>query len=243
MRRVGLEFQENTKYVRGRSLEGYPSAQVAAYKTYDNAAVVNLPEPKIDGGRFLWKLLAKRRTIRKYLQEPVTLEELSQLLWATQGITERKPGGEFRVAPSAGALYPVETYLFARNVVDLDPGVYHYNVKAHVLESLKNADLSESLRSACMDQNMVTKAGVTFVWSAVFARSRNKYKDRAYRYIYMDVGHIAQNLQLGAESLGLGCCLIGAFYDDEVNRLLDLDGEDESIIYIATVGRIPPAAA
>jgi SagB-type dehydrogenase family enzyme len=145
-------------------------------------------------------------------------------------------GYEFRNVPSAGALYPIETYLFARNVQNLDTGLYHYNIKFHSLEELKTEDFSLYLVQACLGQKMLATAQVVFIWSAIFERSKWKYKQRAYRYVYLDCGHIAQNLALTSCALGLGSCQIGAFYDDELNNLIGLDGKKESVLYLSIVG-------
>jgi SagB-type dehydrogenase family enzyme len=160
-------------------------------------------------------------------------------LWAAQGVTRRAHDIVFRTAPSAGALYPIETYVGAQRVEGLEPGIYHYNVPDHALEQLRLGDLRMQTARAALDQRMVLHADVVFFWTAVFERSKWKYKQRAYRYIYLDAGHIAQNVALAAEALGLGSCQIAALYDDEVNALLDVDGERESIVYMTLVGRKP----
>ena len=126
--------------------------------------------------------------------------------------------------------------MFVKKVDSLDVGLYHYDVKSHLLEELKIGDFSVSLARACLEQEMLLSAGIVFVWSGIFARSKWKYKQRAYRYVYLDCGHIAQNLALCASSSGLGSCQVGAFYDDEVNKIIGLDGEKESVIYLSVVG-------
>ncbi|WNZ30346.1 MAG: SagB/ThcOx family dehydrogenase [Candidatus Bathyarchaeota archaeon] len=144
--------------------------------------------------------------------------------------SKKESGYEFRNSPSAGALYPIETYLFAKKVDTIDMGLYHYNIKSHLLEELKTGDFSDYLANSCLGQSMLSFAAVVLVWSAVFSRSKWKYKQRAYLYIYLDCGHIAQNLALTATSIGLGSCQIEAFYADEINALIDLDGTKESTI-------------
>ena len=126
--------------------------------------------------------------------------------------------------------------LFAKNVEGLDRGLYHYDIKLHLLEELKAGDFSVLLTEACLGQEMLLSAAAVFIWSGLFFRSKWKYKQRAYRYVYLDCGHIAQNLALCASTLGLGSCQVGAFYDDEVNSILGLDGEKESSIYLTVVG-------
>jgi SagB-type dehydrogenase family enzyme len=159
------------------------------------------------------------------------------MLWAMQGITQPGRGVDFRTAPSAGALYPVETYLVVHNVEGVDPGVYHYDVQHHQLEQLKRGDFRAAVAHAALDQGMAARANVVFVWTAVFERPKWKYKQRAYRYVYLDAGHIAQNLALAAVALGLGSCQIAALYDGEANDLLGVDGVGESTVYMTVVGR------
>jgi SagB-type dehydrogenase family enzyme len=185
-------------------------------------------------------VLSQRRSQRRYQSTPLQEAELSQLLWASQGITQARQSHGFRAAPSAGALYPVETYLVINAVEGIEPGVYHYEIENHVLEQLKTGDFSAEIAQAALDQEMAARANVVFVWTGVFGRSKWKYKQRAYRYVYLDTGHITENLALAAVALGLGSCQIGALYDEEANALLGVDGVEESTIYMTTVGRPQP---
>ena len=141
------------------------------------------------------------------------------------------------MSPSAGALYPVETYLLVNRVDKVESGIYHYAVRSHSLELLKKGDLKVESASAALGQNMVARAQVAFIWTAVFKRSKWKYKQRTYRYVYLDAGHIAAHLSLAAVSLGLGSCQIAAFFDDEVNALVGVDGKGESAIYMSVAGK------
>jgi SagB-type dehydrogenase family enzyme len=182
----------------------------------------------------------------------MTLAQLSSLLWASAGTTSSyiTPQGQdfYRAAPSAGALYPIETYLVVNQVDDLEPGLYHYRPTgmdvlerpivegSHSLEKLAVGDLRADIKQAAFDQPMCAKAGVVFIWTAVFPRSVWKYRDRAYRYVYLDAGHIAAHLSLAAVSLGLASCQIAAFYDEEANALLEIDGVHESVLYMSAVG-------
>jgi SagB-type dehydrogenase family enzyme len=168
------------------------------------------------------------------------MEHLSSLLWATQGVTAEYGETLFRTAPSAGALYPVETYIFANQVETLEKGIYHFRPREFDLELIREEDLAKELSFGALGQNMVLQAHVTFLWSAVVERAKWKYRQRAYRYIYLDAGHIAGNLYLAGEALGLGVCTIGALFDDPVNNILGIDGEEETIIYMATAGLINP---
>ncbi len=168
---------------------------------------------------------------------PLALKDLSQLVFATQGATAKAGGYVLRTAPSAGALYPVETYVAVNRVESLVPGLYHFNVVPYCLELLQEGDVSPALCRAGLGQTMVMECAAVFIWTAVVARSKWKYRERAYRYIYMDAGHIGENLYLAAAALKLGCCTIGAFYDEEVNAVLGIDGVSETAVYMGVVGR------
>jgi len=237
---IGARFQKETKYTP-ESLSSHMfnfGSIPETFKEYpDPIARVSLPEPKAGGETNLWKLLLKRRSRRDYtVNKSLRLNDLSALLWATQGLTAQFGDTFFRTAPSAGGLYPVETYLSVRAVDGLEQGIYHFRPGDYDLEFLKRGDFSTELTEAALQQTVVLGAQVTFIWSAIIARGSWKYNQRAYRYIYLDAGHIAQNLYLAGEGLGLGVCAVGAFYDDDVNRIMDFDGEEETVIYMATVG-------
>jgi SagB-type dehydrogenase family enzyme len=162
--------------------------------------------------------------------------ELAFLLWASTGIQRTEHGYEFRTAPSAGALYPIETYIAANNVEEVEEGIYHYNIKDHLLEEIKVGNFGGQLAHAALDQEMCVDSSVVFIWTAVFRRSTWKYSQRAFRYIYLDAGHIAQNLALAAVSLGCGSCEVGAFFDDEINSIVNIAEADESTICLSVVG-------
>ncbi len=235
---VGDQFQKTTKYVRGKLGGEFLNwlRRPDAYKHYPNSTEIVLPFPESIKTMSLDEALKKRRSVRSFSQKSLTLEQVSYLLWASTGIQRKEGGYEFRTAPSAGALYPIETYLIANKVQGLEKALYHYAIKSHQLEELKNGDFSHSLARAALDQEMFLGAAAIFVWTAFFDRSKWKYRQRAYRYIYLDAGHIAQNLALSATSIGLGSCQVGAFYDDEVNEVVGVDGEEESAIYLSAVG-------
>jgi SagB-type dehydrogenase family enzyme len=234
---IGDDFYRKSKYSRG-NLPRHRldwSNKPPTYKRYESVQKIQLPEPNVEGGAGLWGVLRSRRSRRAYTEESLTLEDFSQILWATQGVTAHVGDYCLRTAPSAGALYPIETYICVNRVSGLESGLYHYSVPNHELEFIKPGDFGEEVSRGALDQNMTGKAAVVFVWSAVFQRSKWKYLQRAYRYVFLDAGHIAQNLALAAEALGYGTCQIGAIYDDELNKLLDIDGEEESVIYLSTV--------
>jgi SagB-type dehydrogenase family enzyme len=182
------------------------------------------------------QVLRGRRSVRDFEWRPLSLQELSYLLWASTGITRRERGHEFRTAPSAGALYPVETYMAVNDVTEVPPGIYHYSIRDHALEQLRRGRMGEELARAALDQSMCARAPLVLIWTALFERSKWKYDQRAYRYLYLDAGHVAQNLALAAVALGLGSCQIAAIYDEEVNELLGVDGGEEGAIYLSAVG-------
>lgn len=236
---IGDQFQQGTKYFReemgGHTLDW--ANQPETFKNYPEAPRIQLTAPQTENGPDLWQILGNRRSVRHFKAEPIEIAALSQLLWGTQGITRQRGRHLFRTAPSAGALYPIETYLMILAVNDIEPGIYHYSVRDHALEQLKAGYFARQAVQAALDQEMVALAPVTFIWTAVFDRSKWKYRQRAYRYIYLDAGHIAGQLAVVATGLELGSCQIAALYDDEVNALLEIDGETESVVYMSVVGQ------
>ena len=235
--RPGNYFQQATKYLR-EEMGGIVGAEPRAepYKVYRSALeVIALPPADSTGGGSLWAAIQKRRSVRRYAKKPLTLREVTQLLWASQGITSEAHG--LRAAPSAGALYPIETYLMVNNVDGLKPGVYHYRVLSHALEFIRDGAFGQDLAEAAVGQAMCAAAPVVFVWTAIIQRSSWRYKQRAYRYIYLDAGHIAAHVSLAAVALGLGTCQIAAFFDKEVDAVVQVDGELEFTVYMTSVGR------
>jgi SagB-type dehydrogenase family enzyme len=237
---IGAIFQAETKYtperLRGHYLDWEHMPE--RYKSYAQPiGRVVLPEPKVDAGGNLWEIICRRRSERNYAENRVLpIDVLSTLLWATQGITAAAGDYQFRSAPSAGGLYPVETYLMVRAVEKLEQGFYHLRPDVFDLEFIHSGNFERGLAEAALGQGMVEKAQAVFLWTAVIERSRWKYRQRAYRYIYLDAGHIAQNLYLAGTALGVGICGIGAFFDDRVNALIGIDGIEETILYMASAG-------
>ena len=205
------------------------------FKQYDDTEKVKLPTDW-DLEKGLSETLQHRRSYRRFGEGAISKKDLSMLLWASQGITGRAGNFFFRTAPSAGALYPVETYLSVQNVESIDSGLLHFQPADFSLEKLGTECIGNKVAEAALDQSFLAKAGVVFIWSAILRRNFSKYGHRGLRYILMDAGHICQNLLLAAEALGLGACPVAAFYDDELNALLGLDGMEESVIYLAAVG-------
>jgi SagB-type dehydrogenase family enzyme len=236
---IGDLFQEITKYHRDRMTVGHLdfASKPDIYKEYPDCVQAQLPKPETDGGKELWKILARRRSFRDFTSTPISVSELSQLLWAAQGITADMRVYQLRSSPSAGALYPIETYPVVNYVDGIEQGIYHYNIRKHSLELIQKGNFGTQIARAGLEQNMLALASVVFVWTAVTYRCKWKYRQRAYRYIYLDVGHIGENVALAAEGLNLGCCPVGALFDEEVNRLIMIDGKEETVIYIMAVGR------
>jgi len=212
-------------------------SQPPGVKRYKGAKMISLPKPDFTG-ELLEKTIQKRRSVRNYTDVKITLSELSQLLFAAQGMTGYEQGYAFRTAPSAGALYPLEIYALAMRVEGVEPGIYHYVIGSHELELVKSGNFKRRLIDAVLGQEMVGDAAVTFIISAVFDRTTFKYGERGYRYVYIEAGHVSQNLFLQSTLLGLGSVCVGAFYDDKMNTLINVDGIDEAVIYLHSVGNI-----
>ncbi|MBI5100055.1 MAG: SagB/ThcOx family dehydrogenase [Nitrospirae bacterium] len=195
---------------------------------------IKLPEPKYDSDISIEKALLKRRSVRSFKDSPLTLAEVSQLLWAAQGITS--PGG-LRTAPSAGALYPLEIYIVAGNVDALPDGVYNYRPYKHELVRVVTGDKRIELCDAALGQTSVRNAAAVIVFSAVYKRTTMKYGDRGIQYVHIETGHAAQNVFLQSVPLELGTVVIGAFYDDAVRKILQMS-DSEQPLYIMPVGRM-----
>lgn len=194
---------------------------------------IQLPKPRYESETSVEEALVQRRSIRDYSGENLTLEELSQLLWAAQGITGPWGG---RTAPSAGALYPLELYIVVGDVEGLDRGVYRYGPEEHELEKVKNGDVRAELADAALGQEFIGDAAIDIVFSAVYERTTVKYRERGVRYVYLEAGHAAQNVYLQAVALDLGTVTIGAFYDNDVKDVVGIQ-EQENPLYIMPVGR------
>jgi SagB-type dehydrogenase family enzyme len=239
--KYGDNFQQQSKYERGKLPGGYLnwSTKPKTYKVYENPIdFIELPAPKFDPEVKFWDVVRNRQPRRKFINKSLSLMQLSQLLFGTTGITREYPQFSHRIIPSAGALYPIETYISVNNVEDLKRGIYHYNIREHAIELIKEGDFRRSVAEGCLGQSIAERSGVNLLWSAMVERTKWKYKQRGYRYVYLDCGHIGQNFYLVAEALGLGACGIGAIYDDELNKILYIDGIKETVIYVGATGNI-----
>jgi SagB-type dehydrogenase family enzyme len=208
------------------------------FKNYPDAERLQLPQPDLSRPADLWQCLTRRRSERNYTSDPLGLDDFVRLLWAAQGVTARAGSHLLRTAPSAGALYPFETYLYVDRVEEIPQGLYHFNVSDFVLERLKDGNYNKDITAACLGQPVVRRAAVVFIWTAMMLRCMVKYRNRAVRYIPMDLGHVCQNVQLAATAMGLGSCPIGALFDDDINELLGVDGEEETVLYLITAGKL-----
>lgn len=197
--------------------------------------IIKLPEPRYDSETSIEEALSTRRSIRAYKDEPLTLAEVSQLLWAAQGITSTARG--LRTAPSGGALYPLEVYVVIGNVESVTKGVYKYKPHEHELVKVRDGDVRNELAAAALRQTCIGAGSIVIVFSAVYERTTQKYGDRGIRYVHIEVGHVAQNVFLQAVSLDLGTVTVGAFKDDKVKILLNMPNEEHPL-YLMPIGKI-----
>lgn len=193
---------------------------------------ITLPKPSYSSAVSVEEALIKRRSIRIYKNERLTLTEVSQLLWSAQGITATWGG---RTAPSAGALYPMEIYLVAGEIEGLEAGVYRYSPKEHTITMQVEGDARQELSDAALGQEVIQEAPISLILSAVYERTTRKYGQRGIRYVHIEVGHVGQNIYLQAETLGLGTVMVGAFDDQKVKDILSLGKEEP--LGIMPVGR------
>ncbi|MCX8159778.1 MAG: SagB/ThcOx family dehydrogenase [Candidatus Saccharicenans sp.] len=235
---IGYQFQVETKYQREPyspgALERQNKRERLKEKLVDK--VFPLPAPDRDNGWPLFRTLNARRSVREFQKKPVSLQALSQVLWAAYGVTLKAGDFLLRTAPSAGALYPVDIYVLAREVESLSPGLYHFVPANQTLRQRYEGNFNELLADAALNQDFLSEASFVLALTAVFERTTWKYGARGFRYIYLDAGHVAQNAALAAVSLGLGSCPVAAFFDDEINSLLGVNPARESAIYLLAIG-------
>jgi SagB-type dehydrogenase family enzyme len=189
----------------------------------------DVPLPEMSVGQ----ALAQRRSLRSYRDRSLTAEEVAWVVHAATAITS---AAGYRTAPSAGALYPIETYVAVNKVDGVSPGLYHVDVRAQALEIVRPGSIGDDLMLAGLGQEFLRNAPVVLVLTALFQRTRWKYHARHYRYVCWEGGHIAQNIYLAAEAAGLGACMVGAFFDRTLNDLLQIDGRHEAALGLVAVG-------
>jgi SagB-type dehydrogenase family enzyme len=200
-----------------------------------NLIQIKLPPPQLKGKVSLEEAVAKRRSIRKYCTKPLSLFQLSQVLWSAQGITG---AGKLRAAPSAGAAYPLEIFAVVgrQSVEELQAGIYHYEVDAHSLSLCKPGDLRLDLAKAALDQGFIAQAPVDIVICALYTRTSYTYGRHGERYVHMEAGHVGENIHLQAVALGLATVEVGAFNDEQVRKVLGLE-EQIKPLYIMPMGK------
>ena len=245
---IGQEFMRRTQpFYIGQSdqTSGKPQPPLEL-PIPEGATLIALPNPadiqvpSLD----VRSAIEQRTSVRRYAETSLTLDELSYLLWCTQGIKKTTPRpSTLRTVPSAGARHAFETYLLVKQVDGLEPGLYRFVASQHALIAI---DLSPTIHvrisAGCFDQRMVNTDAVTFLWVAVKERMNWRYGERGYRYLHLDAGHVCQNLYLSAEAIDCGVCAIAAFEDNDLNDSLHLNGVDQFVIYVAGLGKKPSNA-
>jgi SagB-type dehydrogenase family enzyme len=239
---AGREFMEKTRHIFSTASDqqrGLPEPPLELPPD-PSLPIIELPRPEslsippLD----LRNAIEHRRSVSRYAQTPVMLEELTFLLWCTQGVQQKSGFWTIRTVPSAGARHAFETYLLVNNVTGLRPGLYRYLALGHLLQQLDtDPSLSPRIAAACLDQQFVLHSAVTFIWTAVPYRMTWRFGERGYRDLHLDAGHVCQNLFLAAEAVGCGVCAIAAFEDDTLNAILKIDGINQFVIYCATAGK------
>ena len=243
MRGQGKEFMEKTKY---RNLE--KSDQVMklpqpplALPAEEGNPIHDLPDPRgikvnpVD----LSEAINNRVSVRAYSEEPLSLDELSYVLWSTQGVKEvTKRPATLRTVPSAGSRHCFETYVLVNRVDELKPGLYRFIAIDHKLQEIDMSDnIAERVTQGCFGQRFVLSSAITLILTAVRYRMMWRYTERGYRYMHIDAGHVMQNLYLCGEAIDSGVCAIAAFYDDQINETLGVDGEEQFTVYVGALGK------
>ena len=241
----GIEFIESTRY--GDNLfstdkaKGIPSPEIEEPPLGE---LIELPDPDRENVSELdlSEAIELRESIRSYTGDPLSMGDISYLLWCTAGIKWAFDEGAFRTVPSAGCRHAIDTYLAINQVDGIKPGLYRYIAFEHLLESLPEyPGFAEELTTACFDQSCVKDAAVVFLWAADAYRMTWQYGERGYRNVFLDAGHICQNLYLSVQAVGCGCCAVGAFRDQDINDMINLDGKEKFVLYMATVGKYTQA--
>ncbi len=199
----------------------------------DESKIV-LPKPRYKSAVSVEEAILKRRSVRNYIDKSLKIEDISQLLWSAQGITDERR--KFRAAPSAGALFPLEVFLVVGNVSSLEDGIYRYDPSNHAITKLIEGDYRNDLSLAALGQSCVKNGAISIVFAGVYERVTKKYGERGIRYTCMEAGHAAQNVYLQAEALGLGTVVVGAFMDNKVKDVIGMK-EEETPLYILPVGK------
>ncbi len=240
---TGKNFIEQTYYEALDESDQQKDLQHPPFQeVFDKSAeIIDLPNPEsIDLSLIDFKqLVYDRKSLRKFKNTALSLEELSYLLWCSQGVKKVVPDkATFRTVPSAGARHAFETYLLVNNVENLKPGLYKFLAIEHKLILVSAPEnIADKITEGCLKQKFVKTCAVTFIWTANVYRMAWRYGQRGYRYLHLDAGHVCQNLYLAAETINCGACGIAAFDDKKLNSILKLDGEKKFVIYLGTVGK------
>ncbi len=209
-------------------------------KKYHSKEIIKLPDPKpeILNDKDLIQIIWDRRSVRVYKDKPVSLEKLAFILWAGQRVKMILNEGlsSLRTVPSAGGRHPFESYAIIRNVEGLEMGIYHYLANEHKLELIKGGDFKDEVTSANLGQVFVGTAPFTYVLTAIPYRTELRYRKYSTKLVLLDAGHVLQNIYIACEGGGLGICAIDAFSDKQMNEVMDIDGEEEFVVYLAPVG-------
>ena len=239
---IGKEFLEQTKekyYPETDQEKGLPRPLFEL--EYDSSIqLIQLPKPadiKLKD-KNLRECIENRRSVREYSQKPLSMDELSYLLWCTQGVKDNTDKHILRTVPSAGARHPFETFILVKNVSGLKPGLYRFIGTKHALVEINlEENIAQKIKDACGGQDLYDTCAAVFIWAAVPYRMTWRYWERGYRYIFIDAGHVCQNLYLAGESIDCGVCAVDSYDDDELDKLLGLDGENQFAVYMGVVGK------
>ncbi|MGE8034334.1 SagB/ThcOx family dehydrogenase [Lysinibacillus sp. NPDC093692] len=249
-------FHENTKLnslkekMLGKNIMGvlteknFLEASHMPYKTYTSNKRIPLEKNfhNLIINKNFTEILLDRRSVRKFINKPISFNQLSYLLYMSYGINDFLPSKqtnslqELRTVPSAGGLYPLEIYLLINNVENLEQGLYHYNVKLHCLELLKEGSQEACLPSLTSYSDIAKNASILMFVTAIFPRLSYKYGDRSYRFAHLDAGHLGQNIYLTNTAMKLGTLAVGGFFDDEINEYLNINGVSEGVVYEFFIG-------
>lgn len=211
-------------------------------KVYDGETI-NLPEVNVDNApkAEVFQAIANRKSRRKFTEDILTIDELAFLLYSTQGVRFVNSSRKYsmRTVPSGGARHPFETYLVINRVEGVKQGIYYYEPFEHQLVLIKQPEaLVEKVSQAALDQRFVGECAVTFIWSCIPYRGEWRYHTAAHKTMLLDAGHMCQNLYIACEAIDAGTCAIGAYDQKKMDKLLDLDGNDEFVVYLSPVGKI-----
>jgi len=234
---IGPRFQHETSY----GIEGLKTTAVTwgknlpLYRQYPDATQIKLPAPG-NTGVGIETAIDRRRSVRAFVKQALALTDLSRVLLTAAGVTHTRGGFVHRTYPSAGALYPLDLFVFASQVDSLAPGLYYFHPGDSSLVQIRSGEFGAELHDAANGQEAVGASPVTLVIAARFDRTTQKYADRGYRYAYIEAGAVCQNIYLQATASGLGAVAVGAFNDDAMNALLDLDGVHEAAMLMLPLG-------